>query len=147
MDRLPKENQMTLIPAIKRQIEICGVQNISTLHSLERIENNTLKFLYKKKCQVLSIFKIPSGVQTIVNYVQAAIMHGHVGIRVDAAFTIKYVLEFSEPASIKKEIIKICGALIRVVNDKFPQELKVQIFLALKTIQQKYGDSAKAMAA
>lgn len=74
-------------------------------------------------------------------------MHGSVGIRIDAAFTLKYVLEFSEAASIKKEIIKICGALIRVVNDKFPQELKVQIFLALKVIQERYADSAKAMAA
>jgi hypothetical protein len=79
--------------------------------------------------------------------VQAAIMHGSVPIRIDSAFTLKYILEFSEAPAIKKEIIKICGALIRVVNDKFPQELKVQIFLALKIIQQKYADSAKAMAA
>jgi hypothetical protein len=79
--------------------------------------------------------------------VQAAIMHGSVNIRLDAAFTFKYVLEFSEPLAIKKEIIKICGALIRVVNDKFPQELKLQIFLALQLIQTRYGDSAKAMAA
>jgi hypothetical protein len=58
-------------------------------------------------------------------------MHGAVNIRLDAAFTLKYVLEFSDPTAIKKEIIKICGALIRVVNDKFPQDLKMQIFLAL----------------
>ena len=68
-------------------------------------------------------------------------------MRIDAAFTFKYVLDFSEATAIKKEIIKICGALIRVVNDKFPQELKMQIFLAFKIIQQRYGDSAKAMAA
>jgi len=43
----------------------------------------------------------------------------------DAAFTFKYILEFSEAAAVKKEIIKICGALIRVVNDKFPQDLKM----------------------
>jgi hypothetical protein len=61
-------------------------------------------------------------------------MHGSVQTRIDAAFTLKYVLEFSDSLSIKKEIIKICGALIRVVNDKFPQELKVQIFLGLRII-------------
>lgn len=93
------------------------------------------------------MFKSPAGVQAIVNQVQAAIMHGSVQTRIDAAFTLKYVLEFSDAVSIKKEIIKICGALIRVVNDKFPQELKVQIFLALRLIQQKYADSAKPMAA
>lgn len=52
-------------------------------------------------------------------------MHGSVQIRIDAAFTLKYVLDFSDSLAVKKEIIKICGALIRVVNDKFPQELKV----------------------
>lgn len=83
----------------------------------------------------------------MVNYVQSAIMHGSVSTRLDAAFTFKYILEFSEPLAIKKEIIKICGALIRVVNDKFPQDLKLQIYLALKLIQTKFGDSAKAMAA
>jgi hypothetical protein len=52
-------------------------------------------------------------------------MHGSINLRVDAAFTLKYLLDFSEPSVIKKEIIKICGALIRVVNDKFPPELKI----------------------
>jgi hypothetical protein len=55
-------------------------------------------------------------------------------VRIDAAFTFKYILDFSEATAIKKEIIKICGALIRVVNDKFAQDLKMQIFLALKLI-------------
>jgi len=147
LDRLPKENQMTLVPQIRRQVEICGVQEVSMLHSREKEEGNTIQFLFKKKCPIIAMFKTPQGVQAVVSQVQAAIMHGSVGIRIDAAFTLKYVLEFSDAASIKKEIIKICGALIRVVNDKFPQELKVQIFLALKIIQQKYADSAKAMAA
>lgn len=103
--------------------------------------------MYKKKTPVLGIFKNALGVQSIVNYVQAAIMHGSVQVRIDAAFTFKYILDFSEATAIKKEIIKICGALIRVVNDKFAQDLKMQIFLALKLIQMKYADSAKAMAA
>jgi len=91
------------------------------------------------------IFKNTLGVQSIVNYVQAAIMHGQVQVRADAAFTFKYILDFSEPTAIKKEIVKICGALIRVVNDKFPQDLKLQIFLALKLIQTKFADAAKPM--
>jgi len=52
-------------------------------------------------------------------------MHGQVQVRADAAFSFKYVLDFADPAAIKKEIVKICGALIRVVNDKFPQDLKL----------------------
>jgi hypothetical protein len=57
MDRLPKETQMTLVPSIRRQIEICGVQNISILHSIEKEEGNTAQFLFKKKCQIISMFK------------------------------------------------------------------------------------------
>lgn len=74
-------------------------------------------------------------------------MHGSVQVRTDSAFCFKYVLDFSPPEVIKKEIIKICGALIRVVNDKFAQELKLQIFLALRLIQLKGAASAKAMQA
>lgn len=72
-------------------------------------------------------------------------MHGSVEVRIDSAFCFKYILDFSPATVIKKEIIKICGALIRVVNDKFPQELKLQIFYALKLIQTKGAASAKAM--
>ena len=74
-------------------------------------------------------------------------MHGTVNVRTDASFIFKYILDFTPADVIKKEIIKICGALIRVVNDKFPQDLKMQIFLALKLIQKKNADSAKAMQA
>jgi hypothetical protein len=35
------------------------------------------------------------------------------------------LIDFSKPEAIKLEVIKICGALIRVVNDKFPPALKL----------------------
>lgn len=44
------------------------------------------------------------------------------------------------------EVIKICGALIRVVNDKFPPQLKLQIFHALKLILLRASANAKPMA-
>lgn len=59
------------------------------------------------------------GVKTLVGVMQNSIMHGPFNIRVDAAFTFKYLIDFAKPEAIKMEIIKICGALIRVVNDKF----------------------------
>ena len=37
---------------------------------------------------------------------------------------LKYILDFA-PELGKGEIVKICGALIRVANDRFPQELKL----------------------
>jgi hypothetical protein len=66
------------------------------------------------------MFKSPGGVSTLVMVLKEAIMHGSVLVRTDSAFCFKYVLDFSPPDVLKKEIIKICGALIRVVNDKFP---------------------------
>ena len=72
-------------------------------------------------------------------------MHGSIEIRIDSATCFKYLIDFSLPDAIKPEIIKICGALIRVVNDKFPAELKFQIFFALKLILLKAPVAVKAM--
>lgn len=72
-------------------------------------------------------------------------MHAQIEIRIDSAKCFKYLIEFSKPEVIKADIIKICGALIRVVNDKFPPELKLQIFYALKLILIKASANIKAM--
>jgi hypothetical protein len=72
-------------------------------------------------------------------------MHGSIEIRIDSATCFKYLIDFSKPEAIKGDIIKICGALIRVVNDKFPPELKIQIFLALKLILLRASATVKAM--
>ena len=103
--------------------------------------------MYRKKCEHIEILKTDKGVKTLVEVVQAAIMHGNVQVRTEAAFCFKYILDFAPPANIKKEVIKICGALIRVVNDKFPQELKLQIFHTLKLIQINAAQAAKGMQA
>ena len=63
-------------------------------------------------------------------------------MRTDAAYCFKYILDFAADLG-KGEIVKICGALIRVANDRFPQELKIQIYYALRFIQLKGGPSAK----
>jgi len=62
MERLPKENQMMMVPAIRRQIEMSGVQVVNSLHSLQNAEGNMLQHLYKKKVPVLQIFKTLEGV-------------------------------------------------------------------------------------
>jgi len=91
------------------------------------------------------MFKLASGVTSLVAMIKEAIMHGSVHVRTASAFCFKYLLDFTPPEVIKKEVIKICGALIRVVNDKFAQELKLQIFFALRLIQLKGTQAAKGM--
>eukprot|EP00352_Strombidinopsis_acuminata_P002440 CAMPEP_0176396670 /NCGR_PEP_ID=MMETSP0126-20121128/44453_1 /TAXON_ID=141414 ORGANISM="Strombidinopsis acuminatum, Strain SPMC142" /NCGR_SAMPLE_ID=MMETSP0126 /ASSEMBLY_ACC=CAM_ASM_000229 /LENGTH=141 /DNA_ID=CAMNT_0017770405 /DNA_START=1290 /DNA_END=1715 /DNA_ORIENTATION=- len=119
---LPKEQQFHLVPLIKTIIEKIAVEHTS--------EPN----LYKKKVQTLKVLEIKEGVKSLVEVIQTSIMHGQISVRVDAAICFKYIIDFAKPDAIKAQIIKICGALIRVVNDKFPQELKLQIMLALKLI-------------
>lgn len=130
---LPKESQFYLVPLIKNIIEELAVEEIG------------LKGLYRKKVATLKLLEKPSGVKCLVNVAQNSIMHGSIEIRIDSAICFKYIIEFSKPDSIKGDIIKICGALIRVVNDKFPPELKMQIFLALKYILMKASIAVKAM--
>jgi len=105
-----------LVPEIRESIEKLAVQNVAGDH-LD--ENHPQRFIYQKQVKNLEMFKIPAGVASLVSVLKEAIMHGSVGVRTDSAFCFKYVLDFSPPEVIKKEIIKICGALIRVVNDKF----------------------------
>jgi hypothetical protein len=130
-EKLPKEQQFALVPLIKRQIERAGVDFVG---SGSKALGFPLEYMYRKKYETLEILKDEEGVKSLVSVVQAAIMHGSVEVRIDSAFCFKYILDFAPAAIIKKEIIKICGALIRVVNDKFPHELKLQIFYALKLI-------------
>jgi hypothetical protein len=74
------------------------------------------------------------GVKTLAVVIQNSIMQGSISVRVDSAYCFKYLIDFASPDAIKSEVIKICGALIRVVNDKFAPDLKMQIFLSLRLL-------------
>lgn len=87
------------------------------------------------------------GAKTLAGVIQNSILHGQLNIRIDSAYCFKYLIEFAAPMAIKTEVIKICGALIRVVTDKFPPELKMQIFLALRLMLTKIAANVKAMVA
>lgn len=101
--------------------------------------------LYINSCGTLKLFEQAEGVKSLVVVFQNSIMHGSTPIRIDAAVCFKYLVELSKPDAMKKELIKICGALIRVVNDKFPPELKLEIFKALQIMMNKFGVLIKAM--
>jgi hypothetical protein len=102
--------------------------------------------LYKKKVQTIKMLEKADGVKTLSAVIQNSITHGSIEIRIDSAICFQYLIDFSKPDAIKTEIIKICGALIRVVNDKFPPALKLQIFQALKLILLRASMQAKVMA-
>lgn len=115
-DKLPKENQWALVPLIREAIESVAVELAD-----EHLGENT----YRRKVNSIKMLEISDGVKTLVSVIQNSIMHGSVNVRIDSAYCFKYLIDFASPAAITKEVIKICGALIRVVNDKFASELKI----------------------
>lgn len=136
--KLPKENQFALVPLIRDAIEAIGVAPVDEYLG---------PCLFKKKVKTIKLLETKEGVKTISGVLHNAIMHGALRVRIDSAYCFKYLIEFASPIAIKTEIIKLCGALIRVVNDKFTPDLKVQIFLALKLLLVKSSASVRAMVA
>lgn len=137
--KVSKETQFSFVPSIKQSIEKVCVNFVGVGSPLLE---NPLEARYQKKVPTLALLGFPAGVKCLVEVAQAAIMHGNIQVRTDAAYCFKYILDFA-PELGKGEIVKICGALIRVANDRFPQELKLQIYQALRFIQTKGGPSAK----
>lgn len=113
---LQKENQFTLIPLIKECIERIAVIPVPMGDHYP---------LYKKKVQTIKMLEKAEGVKNLSAVIQNSITHGSLDIRINSAICFQYLIDFSKPDAIKTEVIKICGALIRVVNDKFPPELKL----------------------
>jgi hypothetical protein len=116
LEKLPKENQFALVPLIRDAIEMSAIAPVD-----EHLGEN----IYRKKVQSIKMLETKVGVQCLVGVIQNSIMHGSIRVRVDSAYCFKYLIDFSTPVAIKTEVIKICGALIRVVNDKFSPDLKI----------------------
>jgi hypothetical protein len=115
-DKLPKENQFALVPILRESIEEIAVAPV---------DEHLGQHLYKKRVNTIKILETKEGVKTLAGVIQNSIMHGSIQIRIDSAFCFKYLIDFASPVAIKTEVIKICGALIRVVNDKFTPDLKI----------------------
>lgn len=132
--KLPKENQFALVPLIRDAIEVTAIAELD-LSSKERHyparaegandDEHLGDTIFRRKVQSIKMLETKEGVKCLVGVIQNSIMHGSIRVRVDSAYCFKYLIDFASPVAIKTEIIKICGALIRVVNDKFAADLKL----------------------
>jgi len=136
--KLPKENQFALVPLIRDAIEVTAIAELD-LESKERHystgnpaqaegandDEHLGETIYRRKVQSIKMLETKEGVKCLVGVIQNSIMHGSIRVRVDSAYCFKYLIDFASPVAINTEIIKICGALIRVVNDKFTPDLKL----------------------
>ena len=136
--RLAKEAQFALVPLIREAIEDIAVQEV---------DEHLGTCIYRRNVKSINMLETKEGVKTLAGVIQNSIMHGSIKIRVDSAYCFKYLIDFASPAAIKTEVIKICGALIRVVNDKFTPDLKLQIFLSLRLMLVKAAAMVRAMVA
>ena len=127
------------MPLIRDAIECIAVAPVE-----EHLEG---AHVYQRKVKAIRMLETKEGVKTLAGVIQNAIMHGSLRVRVDSAYCFKYLVDFASPAAIKTEVIKICGALIRVVNDKFAPDLKLQIFLSLRIMLVKAAAMVRAMVA
>jgi hypothetical protein len=115
-EKLPKENQFALVPLLREAIEEIAVAPV---------DSHIGDHKYKKRVDTIKMLETKTGVKTLAGVIQNSIMHGSIQIRIDSAYCFKYLIDFASPVAIKTEVIKICGALIRVVNDKFTPDLKI----------------------
>lgn len=115
--------------------------------AVEDVDEHLGPCIYRRKVKSINMLETKEGVKTLAAVIQNSIMHGSIKIRVDSAYCFKYLIDFASPAAIKMEVIKICGALIRVVNDKFSPDLKLQIFLSLRLMLVKAAAMVRAMVA
>lgn len=144
MTKLTTENKWALVPRIRDSIENIAINEVV---EDEKLAAATRISVYTKRVQSIKMFETKEGVKTLTGVILDSILHGSLQIRIDCAFCFKYLIDFSAPAAIKTEVIKICGALIRVSNDKFPPELKIELFLALRLMLTKCPAMVRAMVA
>ena len=95
----------------------------------------------------LALFEGPRGVEIIVKIFLYVLLNGKADGRTDAAFSIGIVSKFADLKYFKKYVIKMAGALIRIANDKFDDELKIAIFRALRRMFDKAAKVMKPMSA
>ena len=102
------------------------VKDIIERVGIQFLEGYSKTQVYAKKFDTIKLLTIPASVKMFTGVILNALMHGSTtDVRIHSVHCFKYFIEFSTPEAIKTEIIKICGALIRVGTDKFPSPLKL----------------------
>mmetsp|Transcript_3536 Transcript_3536/g.3280 ORF Transcript_3536/g.3280 Transcript_3536/m.3280 type:complete len:154 (+) Transcript_3536:1495-1956(+) len=97
--------------------------------------------------ETLPIFENQKGCQILIQLSLYTLLHGRIENRLDAAFLLGVIAKSSPIENYKKSIIKIAGGLIRIVNDKFDDDLKSTIFRALRRMFEKGSKLLRPMAA
>jgi hypothetical protein len=131
-ENLYKEWQNSLVILIRREIEDkMGIDEDDETYDTDK----------------LAILQAPKGVEVLVKICLNVLLTGKPDSRIDAAFCIGIIAKFADLKLYKKYVIKMAGGLIRIVNDKFEDELKREIFRALRRMFEKAGTAMKPMSA
>lgn len=95
----------------------------------------------------LALFESKQGVSVISKIFLNELLTGKQQVRCDAAYNIGLIAQYAPLENFKKEVVKMAGALIRIVNDKFDDEMKITIFRSLRYLFESAGVAMKPMSA
>ena len=131
-ENLSKDWQDSFVSMFRREVEeVFGIDEDD-----ESFENDKL-----------AIFDIPKGVDVLCKIFLNELLTGKQQVRIDSAYNIGLIAKFAPLKCFKKYIIKMAGALIRIANDKFDDEMKITIFRALRRLFETAGIAMKPMSA
>jgi len=119
--KVSKETHFLFVSLIRSSIEKL---------SMRKLPGN--KFVLAQ--QSISLFNTDKGIQSFIIVVMNSIMYGSQSVWADAAAVLNYLCKLAPLEALKKEVIKISGALIWVVNDKFDLVVKSEIFKTLESL-------------
>lgn len=137
LDKLQTENRWAVIPQVRDAVE----------NTVNKIDPEALEVLKVDNKDKIKLFENPKAVKFVSSILIDSILHSGLQTRIDSAVVFKYLINYTDSKAIKTEVIKICGALIRVSNDKFPPELKHELFQAMRLMLVKTPLFIKAMVA
>ena len=95
------------------------------------------------KISLIAGFNISRGLQPVMKMFDFGIRNGSFEERASAAKLMSDLINLTEIDAVKPFLNKICGALIRICADRFPQSVKCAILQCLTLLIRKYGPLMK----
>mmetsp|Transcript_11256 Transcript_11256/g.22644 ORF Transcript_11256/g.22644 Transcript_11256/m.22644 type:complete len:1495 (+) Transcript_11256:293-4777(+) len=86
---------------------------------------------------------LPQAPAPLVSVYIEALLQGSAELREQAALAVAELADFTSRESLQPFVMKLTGALIRVVSDRFPWQVKAGILLALNRLLVRCGPAMK----
>ena len=132
-----------LLDSIVRRL---GVEQLPSKAGLMRkyIDNSVTDYYGRRTKSVVSGLCVASTLSALMAVYQQSLLYGTVEDREESALGIGLVVELTTVEFFKPFVIKVTGALIRVVGDRFPSQVKSAILSTIGALLDKASTQLKA---